>query len=394
MKKVPQLPDLTHLDDKTNNKITNICNKITFSFDNEITQENYEIYFYVPYINLQINTTNENIQNTIKKLYKYNSKLKKFNVAITNENCETDLNCLDVAYDIVNITNYLKNIDDECSYCDVLNRSWECCGKFAPYMYIYFYLIFENNFKMYQEKSGLHKISKNELIYKFATIFYKVITGYASEELRYYNLMATLRNVYKIRIPNQNDDPDYWYLNETKYNMDTFKNKTSYMLTLCDEIDTDHHFFIYRCDDNIIINDSWTVGYGSRGPIVRIFKLEMFLNAINNINYVYANIKKIPSKDRKAANKMYNILMDIIFMIPYTENQIKGNSLIYQRYRHTEIRVVDPERINRVFDILIKNNNVGLTKYLYLGGKNKLKSKSKKVNKIRKNKTIKIKNNN
>jgi len=56
--------------------------------------------------------------------------------------------------------------------------------------------------------------------------------------------------------------------------------------------------------------------------------------------------------------------------------------------------VVDPERINRVFDILIKNNNVGLTKYLYLGGKNKLKSKSKKVNKIRKNKTIKIKNNN
>jgi hypothetical protein len=247
---------------------------------------------------------------------------------------------------------------------------------------------------MYQEKSGLHKISKNELIYKFATIFYKVITGYASEELRYYNLMATLRNVYKIRIPNQNDDPDYWYLNETKYNMDTFKNKTSYMLTLCDEIDTDHHFFIYRCDDNIIINDSWTVGYGSRGPIVRIFKLEMFLNAINNINYVYANIKKIPSKDRKAANKMYNILMDIIFMIPYTENQIKGNSLIYQRYRHTEIRVVDPERINRVFDILIKNNNVGLTKYLYLGGKNKLKSKSKKVNKIRKNKTIKIKNNN
>jgi hypothetical protein len=100
-------------------------------------------------------------------------------------------------------------------------------------------------------------------------------------------------------------------------------------------------------------------------------------------------MKIFKSEERKGYNKKYNIYMDALFLIPYLNKQIKGNKFAFPQYELFEIRVVDRQKINDVFDILSADNNVGFNKYLYLGGKKRKTFKNKKH--YKKRKTIKNK---
>jgi hypothetical protein len=388
MKNIPELPKLLHIDlEKLPNGTFDECKKITFTFKNDKINDYFTIYFYVPFIqnkSLQQNSQKSNVQETIEKIIRYNSRNKDFQVTFGIKPCEKNI-CLDGAYNVNAIANYLKNIDDVCSSCYAYNRGWDCCGRFAPYMYMYFYLLFENNFDNYNLKHGFTDLKQYQM-YKFATVFYKVITGYASYDERYSGLISNLDVMHNLRIPTHNDNPDFWYLPENNYNDKTFENNKSYMVNLCRNYTTAHHFFIFRCNDYIIICDSWRNSDISREPITRIFKIDVFLYCINYINHVYSNMMYFRSSERKGYNKKYNICMDALFLIPYVNKQITGNKFSFPQYELYEVRVIDRKKINYVFDKISRVDNAIFNNYLYLGGK---KRKPIKNNKSCKRKTIK-----
>jgi hypothetical protein len=223
-KNIPELPKLLHLDlENAPDGSLNECKKITFTFQNYKINDFYTIYFYVPFIqnkSLQINSQKSNVEETIEKIQKYNSTVKNFRVIVTDDKCE-QTQCIDIAYNINAIANYLKNIDNICSSCDRYNRNWICCGRFAPYMYMYFYLLFENNFDTYKLKHGFTELKQYQ-IYNFATVFYKVITGYAFFDKKYRGIMYNLEKNHNIKIPSHNDDPEFWYIPKNHYNINTF----------------------------------------------------------------------------------------------------------------------------------------------------------------------------
>jgi hypothetical protein len=392
MKNIPELPKLLHIDlDKVPNGTFDECKKITFTFKNDKINDYFTIYFYVPFIqnkSLQQNSQKSNVEETIQKISKYNSRNKDFHVSVGIKQCEKNI-CLDGAYNVNVISNYLKNIDNVCSSCYTYNRGWDCCGRFAPYMYMYFYLLIENNFDNYKLKHGFTELKQYQM-YKFATVFYKVITGYASYDEKYSDLISYLDVNYNVRIPTHNDNPDFWYLPENNYNDSTFENNKSYMVNLCRNYETAHHFFIFRCNDYIIICDSWRNSSISREPITRIFKIDVFLYCINYINHVYSNMMNFKSSERRGYNKKYNICMDSLFLIPYVNKQITGNKFSFPQYELYEIRVIDRKKINFVFDKISRDNNAIFNRYLYLGGKKRKTIKNKKQyknNKSYKNKT-------
>jgi hypothetical protein len=388
MKNIPELPKLLHIDlEKAPNGTFDECKKITFKFKNNMINDYFTIYFYVPFIqnkSLQQNSQKSNVEETIEKISKYNSRNKDFQVSVCIDPCEK-IDCLDAAYNINAIANYLKNIDNVCSSCYAYNRGWECCGRFAPYMYMYFYLLIENKYNEYNVKHKFTELKQYQM-YKFATVFYKVITGYASHDEIYSGLISHLDVKYNIRIPTHNDDPDFWYLPENNYNEKTFENNKSYMVNLCRNYATAHHFFIFRCNDYIIICDSWKNSSIGREPITRIFKIDVFLYCVNYINHVYSNMMHFRSSERRGYNKKYNICMDTLFLIPYVNKQITGNKFSFPQFELYEIRVIDRKKINFVFDKISRDDNAIFNKYLYLGGK---KSKPIKKNKSCKRKTIK-----
>jgi hypothetical protein len=408
MKNIPELPKLLNIDlEKVPNGTFDECKKITFTFKNNMINDYFTIYFYVPFIqnkSLQENSQKSNVQETIEKIIRYNSRNKDFQVTFGIKPCEK-IDCFDAAYNVNAIANYLKNIDNVCSSCYAYNRGWNCCGRFAPYMYMYFYLLIENNFDNYKLKHGFTELKqgftelKQYQMYKFATVFYKVITGYASYDERYSGLISNLDIMYNVRIPTHNDSPDFWYLPENTYNDKTFENNKSYMVNLCRNFETAHHFFIFRCNNYIIICDSWKSLSVGREPITRIFEINVFLYCINYINHVYSNMMHFRSSERRGYNKKYNICMDALFLIPYVNKQITGNKFSFPQYELYEVRVIDRKKINYVFDKISRVDNAIFNNYLYLGGKkrkaiNKNKSckrKTIKNNKYCKRKTIKNK---
>ena len=396
MKNIPELPKLLHIDlEKVPNGTFDECKKITFTFKNDKINDYFIIYFYVPFIqnkSLQQNSQKSNVEETIQKIHKYNSRIKDFHVSVGIKQCEK-IDCLDAAYNVNAIANYLKNIDAVCSSCERYNRGWNCCGRFAPYMYMYFYLLMENKYNEYNAKHRFTELKQYQM-YKIATVFYKVITGYAFYDERYSNLISHLDVTYNVRIPTHNDKPEFWYLPENNYNVNTFENNKSYMVNLCQNHETAHHFFIFRCNDYIIICDSWGHANISREPITRIFKIDVFLYCINYINFVYSNMKNFKSNERRGYNKKYNICMDLLFLIPYLDKQITGNKFSFPQFALYEIRVIDREKINLVFDIISRDDNVIFNKYLHLGGKKRKpikKNKSCKRKTIKKNKSCKRK---
>ena len=388
MKNIPELPKLLHIDlEKVPNGTFDECKKITFTFKNNMIHDYFTIYFYVPFIqnkSLQENSQKSNVEETIQKMHRYNSRNKDFQVSVGIKQCEK-IDCLDAAYNVNAIANYLKNIDNICSSCYAYNRGWECCGRFAPYMYMYFYLLMENKYNEYNVKHRFTDLKQYQM-YKFATVFYKVITGYASYDERYSGLISHLDVNYNIRIPTHNDSPDFWYLPENIYNDKTFENNKSYMVNLCRNFETAHHFFIFRCNNYIIICDSWKSSSIAREPITRIFEINVFLYCINYINHIYSNMMNVRSSERRGYNKKYNICMDALFLIPYVDKQITGNKFSFPQYELYEIRVIDREKINFVFDKISRDDNAIFNNYLYLGGK---KRKPIKNNKSCKRKTIK-----
>ena len=65
--------------------------------------------------------------------------------------------------DINIISKYIADLDYECSNCFNFNRGWVCCGQFAPYMYIYTTLLYDNEYEDFIEK---HNVDWKQLISK------------------------------------------------------------------------------------------------------------------------------------------------------------------------------------------------------------------------------------
>ena len=90
-------------------------------------------------------------------------------------------------------------------------------------------------------------------------------------------------------------------------------------------------------------------------------------------------MKFFKSEERKGYNKKYNICMDLLFLIPYLDKQITGNKFSFPQFALYEIRVIDREKINLVFDIISRDDNVIFNKYLHLGGKKRKPIKKNKI---------------
>ena len=92
MKNIPELPKLLHIDlEKVPNGTFDECKKITFTFKNNMINDYFTIYFYVPFIqnkSLQENSQKSNIQETIEKITRYNSRNKDFQVTFSIKQCE------------------------------------------------------------------------------------------------------------------------------------------------------------------------------------------------------------------------------------------------------------------------------------------------------------------
>jgi len=384
-KNLPEIPEITHLENKSINKVIKV-RTYDIDFVDRVYNDNFTIIFYLAYADLQEKSIRQ-IDFTLHKMKKFESKKRQFKVYISENDryvSSVSNEFLNVTYDIITIANYLKDIDSTCSYCPSFNRTWNCCGLFAPYMYIYFYLLSENKLEQFSFNLYLNG-TKQKNLYKLATVFYKIITGYGDRDERYKLIINNLYKKYGIYIPSHNKDPEFWYLPSQTYDENTFKNNTSYMLNLCHGTSTAHHFFIYRYNDNIIISDSWASKNTYRGPITRIFSLKKFLECINFITYIYHNIRNILEKDRKNATKKYNIYMDLLFLIPYSDKQIEGNKFTFSTYNLYKIRIVDPYTINSIFYKIAEHQNVILNKYYHLGG---IINSHNKTRKMKSNKKI------
>lgn len=298
--------------------------------------------------------------------------------------------------DIHEIQKYITtNLTTTCSTCDSYNRGWVCCGQFAPYMFIYHYFLYEQDvdFRVfYSRLGGVQDVMKRQL-YRMAVAFYKTFTGYGAFDLPYMQVQDS------IPIPNIHRNPSYWL--DYLHNNELVENK-GYLYVLYDVSypNTIYHFgFIYRVDDYVIICDSWTHDYGSRPPVTRTIDYNDYLDIVNNINRLCNQIQNNSYTEEQKTELliMYNYMMNSLFIIPYNYNEtyIHDDTLTFPENKLAKFHIVNPARIDRVINDLIRNNHL-FDAYVALGGyKNKKKNTKptkKRTNKKRKTHRKKLTN--
>ena len=284
------------------------------------------------------------------------------------------------------------------------NRSWVCCGQFAPFLYIYVFLLF-GNINDFIEKHSFNKNKKDRIpsyINDVATVFYKVFTSYGIDDKRYHRAIDNIYYDYGISIPtvldndNNVDNWDWFIPYKNEYSKTDFADNTPYLITLNykenpDEVAVIHYSFIYRYGNYIIITDSWAHNpIGERYPVTRIIEIDMFINCLNTVNKSYEiinNILKSNNISRDNINAinsilngdnvnisndinfignntnpdvikllqeflLYNFIMDAFFLIPYFRKSIGINIQAFEKSNISQIRIVNPEATSKVFEIV------------------------------------------
>jgi hypothetical protein len=355
----------------------------------------FEFEYYIPFVNKHdLHNLNTAITKSINQTDLGNGGIY---VKINNTECDL-IKCVEQANNINNLAKYITNLDFVCSSCNVFNRGWSCCGQFAPFMYMYYFLLFDGNYDKYHNEFDQSNLGKPSQIYNIAAVFYKLFSSYAMYNDIYDETRNNIADLYGIDadIPNIEDNFDYWvikYNNDNFYQTDksqfTFKVNTPYMIMICNDEYISHYAFVYRCGNYIITCDSWASDDSDRFPITRIIKYDDFINCIITLNKLYEKIRR----GKKAVDYdfiLYNFIIDALFVVPYSMKEIEENNQgVIWAEDTSYISVVDPEKTSQIFDNFKKNSS-HFNMYLTLGGRkaNHRKDNHRKANHMKANKTL------
>lgn len=379
---------------KPNTNMEN-CQKLKFSYKpiNEGEGEDFDLTYYVPFF------SRYELKKVIDKAIKQTeltAEDRQITITVDN-NTECDLtDCITKAAEIDDLAYYISSIDFNCSSCKEFNRGWTCCGQFAPFMYMYsFLLLEEGNYDRYKDKFGhTNIIKKPSQIYNIANVFYKIFMSYAMDDPKYIEHTQNVGDTYGIDIPNIGDHSNFWFDTATSLlgfhtdpNLLHFENNKSYLIILSNNDYNSHFCYIYRCNNYIIICDSWTHIYYERMPITRIMEYNKFINCITKINRLYKSYKRTNSIDDLL---LYNFIMDSLFLVPYSAEHINEGQQSFSDKELSYIIVVDPNEIVGVLDTLVEESSP-FNMYLELGGSKKKRKKTRVKNKKKNKKSKKVK---
>lgn len=380
--------------------ILDTCQKLTFKFTIEEAQLEFDLTYSVPSKYMY------NLHKIIDKVIKqtnYSLDEKDISVTVDNSECDLSRDTIHKMLEIDHTIQYINHLDFECSSCRRFNRGWECCGQFAPFLYMYHILLYENEFETrYKDRFGQNGVAKPSQIYNIANVFYKMFTGYAGDDYDYNQMRDNIQDLYGTNVPNHIEKLDFWIrrypdkqiyeINETFLALD---NGKSYLILLTDGYGTEHYCYVYRHNDDVILCDSWAHQSDQRSSVLRIMKHDEFIKCVAKINELCRFLhspKEAYENDDELLHDMllYNFILDALFLIPYNPIDIKkgrqtfyGNDLYY-------IAFIDPKQVHAAFNYLENSSPEPFNMYLNLGGSKKRKGKTHKKRKNNK-KTHKIK---
>ena len=387
--------------------ILETCQKLTFKLAINETDINFELTYSVP------STDMYELRKIIDKVIKQTnySDSKDISVTVNNTECDLSSDTINKMVEIDHTILYIDHLDFECSSCRRFNRGWQCCGQFAPFLYMYHTLLYENEFEArYKNRFGQDNNGKPSQIYNIANVFYKMFTGYANDNLDYNQMRDNVQDLYNTDVPNHVDNLKFWtrqypdrQLCETNEDDLALDNNTSYLILLTNGHSTGHYCYVYRDNDDVIICDSWSHESDARPPVIRIMKHDEFIKCVAKINELFKDLTNPRQYYHDTTNDddqmlydilLYNFILDALFLVPYNPIDIKkGKQTFY--YDNNDlyfVAFIDPQQVDYAFDMLDQNSVEPFNMYLYLGGGKKRLKKSK-THKKRKNgkKTHKIK---
>jgi len=354
------------------------CQKIRFNYDSKI--EKFDLTYYIPF------HSDYKLSKLIDKAIKQTDLSEHNEITVTVDNTECDLTeCIDKADQIDELAYYITKLDFECSECRKLNRGWQCCGQFAPFMYVYYILLFEGYYETYKDKFQQNDMGKGSQIYNISNVFYKIFTGYSYDTFEYEQTKANIADLYNIKIPNVDEDYNYWlvtYPNDEKFqikpNLLNYEKNKCYLILICNEDFISHYSFIYRCNDYIIMCDSWSHEFDNRMPITRIIRYDEFIKCVIKINNFYEDNIGRELADGDEGLLLYNFIIDALFLIPYGKKYIDKGSQSILPSEISYIATVNPDKFHNILNIL-DDVNEPFNMYFEMGGKRKKKTNKKKT---------------
>lgn len=410
------IDDIPLPNEVTVNQQLKSCELVKFSF--KTNSIHFHFSYYIPFISHD--AFNDVIQKVLKQ-----TDLSPTNITVqVNQTvCDLDKSMVDKIFDINNIVTYISNLDSDCSECLGFNRSWTCCGQFAPFLYIYYFLLHETDYdQLYANMYNQQNLSKPMQIYRIATVFYKMFTGYGSEWQKYDETRANLADIYNVNIQNVHDDTNYW-LNVHPFQpvplQFKLQNDVGYIFLLKSKNEIHHFGFLLKFQDSVIICDSWAHDSYKRFPVIRVMKYTEFTNSVIKINTLYNKLlghkrggtNGLTNTEHSGSNSehsgsehsgseqsdseqsspdihysddllLYNFIMDSLFLVPYNFTDIKKGKQTFTNDL-TYFCLVDSKVIDNALDILDTNNANPFDMYYNMGGKRK-KQRSRQRSKKRK----------
>jgi hypothetical protein len=271
------------------------CQKLTFKLAINKTNIDFDLTYSVPSNHIY------ELRKIIDKVIKQTnySDSKDISVTVDNTECDLSRDTIHKMLEIEHIIQYINNLEFECSTCHRFNRGWQCCGQFAPFIYMYHILLYENEFEtLYKDRFGQNDVEKPSQIYNMANVFYKMFIGYANDSFDYNQMRDNIQDLYNTDVPNHVNNLEFWTrqypdreLCETNEADLALDNNTSYLILLTDGYNAGHYCYVYRCNDDIILCDSWSHESDERFPVIRIMKHDEFIKCISQINILFKDLK-------------------------------------------------------------------------------------------------------
>lgn len=348
------------------------CQKLVFHIKANDTMHNFKFTYSVPSVHIY------NLHKTINKAINHANFYNNNNISVNvyNRECNLSNKIIRKLLEIDNIASYITNLDYECSSCKNFNRGWVCCGQFAPFLYMYYFLLYENNYEThYKNKFDQSDLQKPSQIYNIANVFYKMFTGYADTTDEYNRLRNKLLDMYNTNIPNHIEYINYWNLEDFNLN-----NHTSYLMLLTNDENVAHYCYIYRQDTYVILCDSWSHRSDKRNYTPRIMNYSDFIKCITKINKLYHKMMVYIDSDRDYSKllMLYNFILDSLFLVPYNKSDIDNSEVNFYRNLFY-IAIIDPQKVRNALDLLDENSGEPFNLYYTLGGSRALIKKSKRL---------------
>jgi len=264
--------------------------------------------------------------------------------------------------EIDNVIQYVNYLDFECSTCRRFNRGWQCCGQFAPFLYMYHTLLYENEFEMlYENRFGQNNVAKPSQLYNIANVFYKMFTGYADDNFEYNQMRDNIQDLYNTDVPNHINNLKFWarkypdrQLCETNEEELALDNGKSYLILLTNGHGAGHYCYVYRYNNDVILCDSWSHESQARGAVLRIMKHDEFIKCVSRINQLFKDLSnprqydydvRIDEDQMLFDALLYNFILDSLFLVPYNTIDIKKGKQTFYNNDLYYVVFIDPLQV-------------------------------------------------